>query len=403
MLKSKKINDDIFWVGALDPDLEIFDIVMRTEYGTSYNSYAVKGKEKTVVFETVKEQFFPEYCERLKDMGLDIAKVDYLIVNHTEPDHSGSVAKLLDINPDLEILGSKTALNFLKKITNKTFRSRELKEGYELDLGEKTLKFFSTPFLHWPDTIMTYIVEDKALVTCDVFGTHYCFEDVFISKLPEEKKEEYLGSVKYYYDCIMSPFKPHMLKAIEKVENLDIEMIFPGHGPVLDKNPRESMELSKKWSQPSVNEKKMVAINYVSAYGYTEEIAKAVIEGLESAGDFDIRLHNIIYSDQNEILSEIAKADAVLFGSPTIVGELLEPVRILLAHLNPIIHGGKIAGAFGSYGWSGEAVPRMESRLKELKMKMPAGVIRFNFRMSEDERKQAVEYGRQIGEALKAK
>ncbi|MFB0918951.1 MAG: FprA family A-type flavoprotein [Clostridiaceae bacterium] len=402
MLKSTKINNDVFWVGALDPGLRIFDIIMYTPFGTSYNSYAVKGTEKTAVFEAVKAPFFEEYCERLNDMGLDIKNVDYLVVNHTEPDHAGSIEKILKINPNIEVIGSKTALNFLKGITNMEFKSREAKEGDTLDLGGKTVRFLMTPFLHWPDTMVSYVEEDKFLITCDIFGTHYCFDGVFNDDLPADKKEEYLSSLRYYYDVIMSPFKQHLLKAIDKIEPLELDMILTGHGPVLRKDPREVIKLWKGWAQQEQKNKDTISINYVSAYGFTKEIAETVAEGIRSAGDFKVTLNDVIHCKTEDLVAEIGKADAVLFGSPTIVGELLEPIRILLAHLNPIIHGGKIAGAFGSYGWSGEAVPRIESRLKELKMKMPAGVIRFNFKMSEADKETAREYGRQIAEALKA-
>ena len=201
---------------------------------------------------------------------------------------------------------------------------------------------------------------------------------------------------------IMSPFKPYMLKAIAKIEPLPIAMILTGHGPVLRQNPREVVARWKEWAQLKVSLKNRVSIHYVSAYGYTREIAEAVAEGIQSAGDFKVTLNDIIHCKTEDLVSEIVESDAVLFGSPTIVGEMLEPVRMLLAHLNPIIHGGKIAGAFGSYGWSGEAVPRMESRLKELKMKLPAGVIKFNFKMSEADRAAAREYGRCIAQALNA-
>ena len=402
MLKSTKINQDTFWVGALDPGLRIFDIIMYTPYGTSYNSYAVKGSEKTAVFEAVKAPFFEEYCQRLNDMGLDIKDVDYIIVNHTEPDHAGSIEKILQVNPNVEIIGSKTALNFLKGITNMEFKAREAKDGDTLDLGGKTVRFFMTPFLHWPDTMVSYIEEDQFLITCDIFGTHYCFDGIFNDEMSDAQRVEYEGSLKYYFDMIMSPFKPYMLKAIAKIEPLPIAMILTGHGPVLRQNPREVVARWKEWAQLKVSLKNRVSIHYVSAYGYTREIAEAVAEGIQSAGDFKVTLNDIIHCKTEDLVSEIVESDAVLFGSPTIVGEMLEPVRMLLAHLNPIIHGGKIAGAFGSYGWSGEAVPRMESRLKELKMKLPAGVIKFNFKMSEADRAAAREYGRCIAQALNA-
>ncbi len=164
-----KVKDDIFWVGALDFDIRTFDVVMYTEYGTTYNSYVVKVSEKTAIIEAAKGKFFDEYLERLNTITSP-EKIDYLVVNHTEPDHTGAIEKLLDINPNMTIIGSAFAIKFLKEITNKDFKSQVVKEGEEISLGNKTLTFLSVPFLHWPDSMYTYIKEDKTLFTCDSFG-----------------------------------------------------------------------------------------------------------------------------------------------------------------------------------------------------------------------------------------
>lgn len=163
MFAPLNITDGVYWVGALDKELKTFDIVMTTEYGTSYNSYVVKGSEKTAVIETAKDKFFDEFMERLTQVT-DPAKLDYLIVNHTEPDHSGSVEKFLEINPDITVVGSVSAIKFLGEITNKKFNSIVVKEGDKLELGGKTLSFISAPFLHWPDSMYTYLEEYKILL-----------------------------------------------------------------------------------------------------------------------------------------------------------------------------------------------------------------------------------------------
>ncbi|MEQ8199672.1 MAG: FprA family A-type flavoprotein, partial [Clostridiaceae bacterium] len=160
-----EVKKDIYWVGALDPGLRIFDIIMYTPHGTTYNSYVVKGSDKTAVFETVKEQFFDQYVERLYDLNIDIASIDYIIIDHTEPDHAGSVAKLLDLSPNAKVVGSAAAVRFMRNIANRNFESIIVSDNDTLSLGSKTLKFISAPFLHWPDTIYTYIPEDRTLVT----------------------------------------------------------------------------------------------------------------------------------------------------------------------------------------------------------------------------------------------
>lgn len=398
-MRSLEIKKDIHWVGALDPDLRIFDIIMYTPYGTTYNSYVVKGSEKVAIFETVKEQFFDEYLTRLKTLDIDVTKIDYIVVDHTEPDHAGSVSKLLELSPKAKVVGSAAAIKFMEKIANRDIDSIIVSDNDTLSLGNKTLKFISAPFLHWPDTIYTYIPEDKTLITCDSFGSHYCFDHVFNDKIPNQ--EHYEESLKYYFDCIMGPFKPYVLKAIDKIKDLDIDLICPGHGPVLREDPLKIVSLYKEWSTPlEPKEVKKITISYVSAYGYTEQLANKISEGIQSIDKFDIKLYNVIHSDLKDIVNDISDSEGILFGSPTIVGELLEPIRDVLAKLNPIIHGKKVAAAFGSYGWSGEAVPRIEARLKELNMKIYSPGLKILFKPSPEDLNKAFEFGVGFAEML---
>ncbi len=404
MIKYLNVKEDLYWVGALDYKLRVFDIIMETPYGTTYNSYVVKGSEKTVIFETVKEEFFDQYIKRLESLDIDIKNVDYIVVSHTEPDHAGSIGKILDLAPNAKIVASPMAIKFVKGIVNRDFESIAVADGDCLSLGNKTLKFFSVPQLHWPDTIYTYIEEDKTLITCDSFGSHYCFDRMFDDLI--ENKEDYMKALRYYFECIIEPFKPYVLKAIDKIKDLDIDIICPGHGPILRENPEKIITLYKEWSTPKAkNNVKKVTVSYVSAYGYTKILAETIVSGIkdETFGKIDVNLYEITSADKDKLLKEIVESDAILFGSPTILAELLEPVRELLAKLNPVLHGGKIAGAFGSYGWSGEAVPRIDARLKELKMKMPLESLRVNFKPSEEELQKAFQYGRGIANALLGK
>ena len=399
-MKSLELKKDIHWVGALDPNLRVFDIIMYTPYGTSYNSYVVKGSEKVAVFETVKAEFFDQYIEKLKNLDVDITKIDYIVVDHTEPDHAGSVAKLLEISPKAKVVGSAPAIKFMKEIANRDFESITVGDGDTIGLGNKTLQFISAPFLHWPDSMYTYIPEDEVLITCDSFGSHYSSEAVINSNV--ENKENYMEALKYYFDCIFGPYKSFMLNAINKIENLKIDMILPGHGPVLVENPMEIVEYYRTWSTPkipSANEKMIVTIPYVSAYGYTASLAKKIADGIEAAGNIEVRLFNAIEHELSDIVASINESDGFLCGSPTIVGELLEPIRDILSKLNPIIHGGKLSAAFGSYGWSGEAVPRIETRMKELNMKLYPS-LKINFKPSDEELNETFEYGLNFGKVL---
>ncbi|MCK8059251.1 MULTISPECIES: FAD-dependent oxidoreductase [unclassified Fusibacter] len=399
-MKTLKLKDGITWIGSLDPDLRIFDIVMHTEFGTTYNSYVVQGTEKTAVFETVKVKCFDEYMEKLRSV-VDPASIDYIVVDHTEPDHAGSVELLLDYAPNAVVLGSAAAINFLKAIANRDFRYEVVNFDTEIDLGGKTLKFISAPFLHWPDSIYTYIKEDKTIITCDSFGSHYSFDDILYSKMTDGNKKDYNKALLYYYTMIMGPFKPHVLAAIDKIEDLDIDLICPGHGPVLDENPRQIVETYRNWSTESnPNTKKTVIIPYVAAYGYTKELADKITEGIRSAGDIDVKLYDMVYADKSEVMEEIKWADGYLFGTPTINGDALPPIMDLVMGMSPIVHGRRLAAAFGSYGWSGEGVPNVDARLKALRMKMYAPGLRVNFKPSESELEAAFEYGLGFGEKL---
>ncbi len=399
-MKSLELKKDIYWVGSQDPDLRIFDIIMQTEFGTTYNSYVVKGSEKIAIFETVKAKFFDEYIEKLKE-HIDPKKIDYIVVDHTEPDHAGSVEMLLDYCPNAIVVGSESAIEFLEEIANKDFDSIIVKHGDTLDLGNKTLKFISAPFLHWPDSIYTYLPEDKMLFTCDSFGSHYAFDEVLYSKIPEEKMKDYNSALLYYYTAIFGPFKKYVLEALDKIKDFEIETICTGHGPVLDKNPQEIMETYRKWStEVNPNEKKTIVIPYCSAYGYTAELAENIIKGIQTQGDFDIKLYNVHVGNYGslkaEIMNEIYWADGILFGTSTINGDALPLTWDLAISLNPIVHGGKVVSAFGSYGWSGEAVPNIIARLDQLRMNVADGYT-CKFKPSPKQIEDAVAYGKKFG------
>lgn len=400
LMKAVEVKKDIYWVGALDPELRIFDIIMYTPYGSSYNSYVVKGSEKTAVFETVKEKFFDQYIERLRSLDVDVENIDYIVVDHTEPDHAGSVAKLLEISKNAKVVGSQGAIRFLKAIVNRDFEYIIVKDGDSLSLGNKTLRFISAPFLHWPDSIYTYVPEESVLITCDSFGCHYCNSKVFNDL--NENQDNYLEAAKYYFDCIMGPFKSYVLKAIDKIKDLKIEIICPGHGPVIRENPWDIVKLYKEWATEALKPDNKIVICYVSAYGYTEAIANKIAEGIKSQGNFDIDMYNVIYSKQEDIMENIHQAAGVLFGSPTINGDALKPVYELLIEMNPLVDSKKLAAAFGSYGWSGEAVPNIESRLKELRLNVLPG-LKINFKPSEEELKSAYEFGTNFAQKMPKK
>ncbi len=397
-MNAKQLREGLYWVGALDPELRVFDIIMHTEFGTTYNSYFIDGGEKTALVESVKRRFWEDYHASLSELT-DVSKIDYLIVNHTEPDHAGSIEMLLELNPRLTIVGTGSALGFLKQIVNRDFDSIAVKDGDSLSLGGKTLRFFALPNLHWPDTMYTWLEEDRVLFTCDSFGSHYSHPGILRSTVTDE--EGYLRAEKYYFDNILGPFKqPFMANGLKKARELAPALLCPGHGPVLDSHLDELFDLYGVWcAPPEAHARKRVVIPYVSAYGYTASLAARIADGVR-AGGADAALYDMTDSDPAEVTAALAAADGFLLGSPTILNQPLAPIYALTLSMFPATHKGKTASAFGSYGWSGEAVPQLLERLRQLKLKVPDEGFRVRFKPSEEELEAAFQYGVSFAAAL---
>ncbi len=357
-----KISDGIWWVGTQNPGLRIFDVIMRTDWGTSYNSYLIQGSKKTAVVDAVKDGFSDEQFERISAV-CDISSIDYIICNHTEPDHSGGLQKLLEKAPNAVVLCSKPASVFLKNIINDKFECRVVEDGETVELGGKTLRFISAPYLHWPDSMFTYVVEDAVLLSGDVFGFHFSAQNVFDDLTP--LSDDMLKSQKYYFDVIMGPFKSYVLDAVKKVRGLHIDVIGPSHGPVLRKAPWEAVERYEQWASDilAVNEPKKVYVGYVSCYGYTRQLAETIAAVAEKAG-YDVELQDVSQADAAECAEKIHKADVFAIGSPTLNRDALKPVWDVLTSLSTYIVKGKPAVVFGSFGWSGESIKYLSERLR---------------------------------------
>ncbi len=389
------IDKDVKWIGSLDYDIVTFDVVMETEYGTTYNSFFINAEKKTIV-DTVKEKFWDEYYDKIKSL-VDPAEIDYIIVNHTEPDHSGCLKNLLSVAPKAIVVGSGNAIRYLNDIMGIDFPHLIIKDGQTLDLGNKSLRFIGASNLHWPDTIYTYIEEDKILFTCDSFGCHFCNEEMF-----DDKVGDFSDAFKYYYDVILKPFSKFMLRAIERIRPLDIKVICPGHGPILRSNWKKWVELSEKYAQAAlqVQEKYRVYIPYVSAYHKTGVIAEKIAEGIRQAGEIEVDVQDIEKTPIGELDEHIARSSAIIVGSPTINQNILMPVYKLFAVINPLRDKGKLAGAFGSYGWSGENRKMLESNLTNLKLNYFGEGLFVKFTPSGEEIEKCLEFGLAFGKAL---
>lgn len=392
------VTDDVKWIGILDYEIVTFDIVMETEFGTTYNSYFIDAEKKAVI-ETAKEKFKDAYLNKLKAVT-DPSEIQYIILNHTEPDHSGSLKHLLRLAPDAVVVGSGNAIRYLNDMVGTSFKSLAVKDGDTLDLGNKTLRFISAPNLHWPDSIYTYLEEDKLLFTCDSFGAHFCDEEMF-----DDRVGDYSDSFKYYFDVILKPFSRFMLKAIGKISPLEINAVCPGHGPILRSTWKDKVEMSRKYAEEylditSVKPLKNVLLMYVSAYGYTREMAEIIKIGLEGVPDTKVTLLDIENIDLGDLESEVVKADGLMVGSPTINQNTLLPVYRLFAVINPLRDKGKHAAAFGSYGWSGEASDIIAGNLKSLKLNVMEELGKFKFSPDEEKRIELVSFGAKFASEL---
>jgi flavorubredoxin len=395
--KLMKVTPDVSWIGVPDKDIVTFDIVMETKYGTTYNSYFIDA-EKKVVIDTVKENQKLPFLTKLNEVT-NPADIDYIIVTHTEPDHSGCVKYLLELAPRAVIYGSRQAITYLQDMVGRPFEFCYVKDGDTLDLGNKTLKFISAPNLHWPDTIFVHLEQDKLLFTCDSFGAHFCHEGMF-----DDLTGDYQDAFKYYFDVVLRPFSSFMIKAIEKIRSLDITMICPGHGPILRTTWQEKVRLTEHYAETYIADSlcidNRILITYISAYGYTKHMAEAIAEGIREIVDYKVEIvdiENILLGELEEL---IVRSKSILVGSPTINQNTLLPVYRLFSLINPLRDRGKKAASFGSYGWSGEAVKLIEGQLKALKLNVPLEGLAAKFSPDDKKHEQVVEFGREFARHL---
>jgi flavodoxin short chain len=395
-VQALEIKEGVWWVGAEDKDLRIFDIVIPTTYGTTYNSYLVKG-EKIALVDTVKKGFQEQFFSRIKSIA-KLEDIKYLIINHTEPDHSGCIADLADSVPNITLVYPKTAKTFVEHILHREVDSIIVEDGEILDLGGKTLKFILAPFLHWPDTMFTYLEEYGILFPCDCFGAHYCGENIFNDQL--KSPQSAFNAFKHYYSHIFRPFKKYVLEALEGIEHLKINMIAPSHGPILRTDPKSYMEWYKRWSEfPTSDGQKKVTIVYVTAYGNTQRMAKHIANGLKEK-KIEVYLLDATQTDMDTIINKIEASDGVLFGTPTLNAKAPKPILDVVSNLVLLNIRGKSAAVFGSYGWSGEAVKMMEEILKSIGFRIREEGLKVRLVPTPQDDKICEEFGKKFAESL---
>lgn len=385
-----KMAPGVHWIGAIDKDLRVFDVIMKAEQGTTYNSYLVKGSKSCALIETVKARFYDKYLSTIKTL-VDPAQIDYIVMNHTEPDHSGSLENLLKEAQSARVVASKNAVPFIRGILNRDIDVQVVGNGDSIDLGGVTLEFIQAPFLHWPDTMFTFVRELGILFPCDFLGSHFSDERMF-----DDQVDDFSHSRSYYFDHIIRPFKEFAIRALDKMEDLPIQMIAPSHGPILRTDLHKYVEEYRSWcAVPQKGDKPRVLVFYASSYGNTRRMAESVADGCRKTGA-EVTLFDLEVTDAGTILDDIEAADALAVGSLTINGDAVKPVWDLLSSLATLKLRGKTAAAFGCYGWSGEAVKYIEERFGAIKLKVPVEGVRAQLMVTEKD----LDACRDLGEKL---
>ncbi len=392
-----KISDNVYSVGVINPSLRVFDIIMESKYGTSYNAYLITGK-KNVLVETVHEDYFEEYIYNIGCL-VDISNIDYIIMNHTELDHSGSLTKLLEINSNITVVCTPAAEKYLKSITNRDFKCKTVKHKEKIEIGPNSnIEFIVAPLLHWPDSMMTYFENDNILFSCDFLGAHFC-EPSMLEKNIHYKKE-YLNEFKYYYDCIFGPFKSYVLAGLDKIKDLEISAICPSHGPVITESIKDRINDYRKWSTKEQKLLKSLVIIYASAYGCTKELAQTAYKTVKEKTKIEPVLLDIVNTSMEEISKAIRDCDALIVASCTINRDAPKPIWDALSRIDAINSRTKYAGAFGSYGWSGEAVDMIKNRLTMLNFKFIGDGIKVLFKPTKEDLQKISEYTIEIASKL---
>lgn len=394
---SYKMTDKVTWVGKIDWELRRFHgDEYSTHKGSSYNSYLIKD-EKTVLIDTVWKPFDKEYVENLKK-EIDLNKIDYIIAQHGEVDHSGSLPLLMKEIPNTPIYCTANGAKILKAHYHEDWNFVEVKTGDSLNIGESTLTFVEARMLHWPDSMMTYMSGDNILFSNDAFGQHYASELMYNDLV--DQGELYQEAIKYYAN-ILTPFSPLVTKKIEEVLsfNLPLNMIATSHGVIWRDNPAQIVENYMKWA--NAYQENQITIVYDSMWNATRRMAEAIAEGIKLVdSEVTIKLFNAAHTDKNDIITEIFKAKAIMFGCSTVNKGIMNATGGLLDMIKGLGFKQKKAAAFGSYGWSGESVKVLEDKLNEAKFELVQEGIRVLWNPDDTAMNECREFGKSFAEKL---
>lgn len=372
MMNTVELKQGIYWVGAIDWNERNFH-GYTTLRGSSYNAYLILD-EKVTLIDSVKAPFTDELLARISQI-IDPAKIDYIVSNHVEMDHSGSIPKLAEVAKNATIITS--APNGLKGLTAHygDLRYQAVKTGESLSIGKRTLSFVATPMVHWPDNMVTYCPEEKILFSNDAFGQHYASNKHFDDEVP---LHEVMGQVQKYYANIVLPYSMQVQKALEAVAGLDIALIAPSHGVMWRSHIPEIMKEYQKWSRNETDN--LAVVVYDTMYHSTEKMAQRMIEAFTEKG-VDVRVFDLKVSHISEVMTQILTARYVAVGSPTLNNNMMPTVSAFLTYMKGLAPKGKgrKAVAFGSYGWSGQSVGQVQAVLEGMGFEMPFENYRYSY------------------------
>jgi flavorubredoxin len=362
---SRELRPNVYSVGTIDWDRRLFDELIPLPDGTSYNAYLIKGSEKTALLDTVDPAKEEELATNLQKLG--IKRIDYVVSHHAEQDHSGTIPRILEEHPEAKVVTNPKCASMLMDLLHIPEDSFiTVDDGGTLSLGDKTLKFVYSPWVHWPETMVTYLREDKILFSCDFFGSHLATSDLFVAD-----KALVYESAKRYYAEIMMPFRAPIKNNLEKIKDLSIEIIAPSHGPVYDE-PGLILDAYRDWVSDEV--KNEVVLPYVSMHGSTKRMVDYFTDALTDRG-IEVKPFNLTTTDIGELAMALVDAATVVIASPTVlVGP--HPAAVYATYLaNALRPKAKFASVIGSYGWGGKMVDQITGMLGNLKVELLQPVL----------------------------
>jgi flavorubredoxin len=385
-----EISKGVYWVGARDWNRKLFDALIPLPNGTTYNAYLVIGKDRKALIDTVNPGFEKELEEKIRRV-VDPSEIDFVIMNHAEPDHAGSIPHVMSINSKAKLVttakGAKMAQTYFKVPEN---RIMAVHDQETIDLGDKTLQFIEAPMLHWPETMFTYFRENRILFPCDFFGSHVA------KGLYDDEVEDLLTYAQRYFGEIMMPFRVMGQKALEKIKGLEIEMIAPSHGPV-HRNPERILEAYRKWVDGETKRKATVV--YVTMWNNTEKMIQPIVDTLASEG-IEVALYNLAIADVGDIAKDLVDSRAIVLGAPTVLGGA-HPLAVYAAYLVKALRPPlKYGVVLSSYGWGGGAIKHVQEVLGQTKLDI-VGALEINGPPTEENTKQIIAFGKNLAGKIK--